>query len=72
MRILITGASGLLGLNLALELCRQHTVFGTANQNALHTNAFTVLQADLLTPGAVGKPVRAIPSRLGDPLRCTG
>jgi dTDP-4-dehydrorhamnose reductase len=53
MRILITGASGLLGLNLALELCREHTVFGTANQHALHTNAFTVLQADLLTPGAL-------------------
>jgi dTDP-4-dehydrorhamnose reductase len=53
MRILITGASGLLGLNLALELCRQHTVFGTANQNALHTHAFTVLQTDLLTPGAL-------------------
>ena len=53
MRILITGASGLLGLNLALELCRQHTVFGTANQHALHTDAFTVLQADLLAPGAL-------------------
>ena len=53
MRILITGASGLLGLNLALELCREHTVFGTANQHALHTDAFTVLQADLLAPGAL-------------------
>jgi dTDP-4-dehydrorhamnose reductase len=53
MRILITGASGLLGLNLALELCRQHTVFGTANQHALHTDAFTVIQADLLAPGAL-------------------
>ena len=28
MRILITGASGLLGLNLALELCRQHPSLG--------------------------------------------
>ncbi len=53
MRILITGASGLLGLNLALELCREHTVFGTANQHALHTDAFTILQADLLAPGAL-------------------
>ena len=53
MRILITGASGLLGLNLALELCREHTVFGTANQHALHTGAFTVLQTDLLSPGAL-------------------
>ncbi len=53
MRILITGASGLLGLNLALETTRRHTVFGTVNQHALQTDAFTVLQTDLLTPGAV-------------------
>ena len=53
MRILITGASGLLGLNVALELCRQHTVFGTANKNTLHTSAFTTIPADLLTPGAL-------------------
>jgi dTDP-4-dehydrorhamnose reductase len=53
MRILVTGASGLLGLNLALEASRQHTVFGTTNSHFLHTEAFTVLQADLLAPGAV-------------------
>jgi dTDP-4-dehydrorhamnose reductase len=53
MRILITGASGLLGLNTALELADQHTVFGQVNSNAIQTEAFTVLQADLLEPGAV-------------------
>ncbi len=53
MRVLVTGASGLLGLNLALEASRQHTVFGTTNTHFLHTQAFTVLQADLLAPGAV-------------------
>jgi dTDP-4-dehydrorhamnose reductase len=53
MRILITGASGLLGLNLALEACKQHTVFGIVNQHPLHTNAFTVIQTDLLAPGAL-------------------
>jgi dTDP-4-dehydrorhamnose reductase len=53
MRILITGASGLLGLNTALEVADQHTVFGQVNSNAIHTNAFTVLPADLLEPGAV-------------------
>ena len=53
MRILVTGASGLLGLNLALEAARQHTVFGTVNSNTLNTNAFSVLQVDLLAPGAV-------------------
>ena len=53
MRILITGASGLLGLNLALEATRGHTVFGTANTHSLKTDAFTVIQIDLLAPGAV-------------------
>jgi dTDP-4-dehydrorhamnose reductase len=53
MRILITGASGLLGLNLALETAHRHTVFGIVNRNALKTDAFRVIQADLLAPGAV-------------------
>jgi dTDP-4-dehydrorhamnose reductase len=53
MRILITGASGLLGLNLALETTRRHTVFGTVNHHTLNTDAFTVIQTDLLAPGAV-------------------
>jgi len=53
MRILITGASGLLGLNLALETTRRHTVFGTSNAHALRTDAFTVIPTDLLAPGAV-------------------
>src|SRR5512143_2278001 len=53
MRILITGASGLLGLNLALEASHRHTVFGTVNSHALKTAAFTVIQSDLLAPGAV-------------------
>ena len=53
MRILITGASGLLGLNLALEIARRHTVFGIVNQHMLKTDAFRVIQADLLAPGVV-------------------
>lgn len=53
MHILITGASGLLGLNLALETTHRHTVFGTANQHSIKTDAFTVIQTDLLAPGAV-------------------
>jgi dTDP-4-dehydrorhamnose reductase len=58
MRILITGASGLLGLNLALELTNQHTVFGQVNRHALNTNAFAVLKADLLEPGTVERLMR--------------
>jgi dTDP-4-dehydrorhamnose reductase len=53
MRILITGASGLLGLNLALETTPRHTVFGTVSQHVIKTDAFKVIQTDLLVPGAV-------------------
>ena len=55
MRILITGASGLLGLNTALESANQHTVFGQVNRNAIQTEAFTVLNANLVEPGAVDR-----------------
>jgi dTDP-4-dehydrorhamnose reductase len=53
MRILITGASGLLGLNLALETTHRHEIFGTVNHHDLKTNRFTVIQTNLLAPGAV-------------------
>lgn len=53
MRILITGASGLLGLNLALETAEKHVVYGTAKDHLLNTRDFTVLPGDLLAPGAV-------------------
>jgi dTDP-4-dehydrorhamnose reductase len=47
MRILITGASGLLGINLAVELAQKHTVFGV------------VIQSDLLAQGAVEQALDA-------------
>jgi dTDP-4-dehydrorhamnose reductase len=51
VRILITGASGLLGLNLALEAARSgHQVFGVVNRHGLATGAFQVISADLLAP----------------------
>lgn len=60
MRILVTGASGLLGLNLALEAASiqkdgraEHTVFGVANRHKLAAPGFEVFQADLLTPGTL-------------------
>jgi len=65
MRILITGASGLLGLNLALEAARirqqagtadggqVHQVTGIVNSHPLRTEAFEVITADLLLPGKV-------------------
>ncbi|MEW6715908.1 MAG: SDR family oxidoreductase [Chloroflexota bacterium] len=53
MQILITGASGLLGLNLALEAAKKHTVFGVAHSHYLKSKAFTALREDLLKPGAM-------------------
>jgi dTDP-4-dehydrorhamnose reductase len=54
MRILVTGASGLLGLNLALEAASAgHRVFGQSNRTRLATTEFEVLQADLLVPDAI-------------------
>lgn len=50
-RILITGASGLLGASLAWELAPNHTVFGVTNSTPLQTDRFTVLTADLLDEG---------------------
>lgn len=52
-RILITGASGLLGLNLALEAYQAHRVYGQVNTRPLRAAPFSVIQADLLAPGAV-------------------
>jgi dTDP-4-dehydrorhamnose reductase len=51
MRILVTGASGLLGINLALEASREHSVVGLVKDNRLKTNVFSVIQGDLLVPG---------------------
>jgi len=55
MRILVTGASGLLGLNVALELARlpNNQVFGQVHRHKLYTSKFKTIQADLTDPGAV-------------------
>ena len=52
-RILITGASGLLGLNLALEAAMEHTIIGQVHHHNLVSEAFTIVQKDLLAPGAM-------------------
>lgn len=51
-RILITGSSGLLGLNLALEAMRTHEVIGV-DRARLTSAPFPILNADLLGAGAV-------------------
>jgi dTDP-4-dehydrorhamnose reductase len=51
-RILITGTSGLLGLNLALEMAKEHIVFGLAKEQ-IYPPTFTAIQTDLLVPHTV-------------------
>ena len=53
MRILITGASGLLGLNLALSVAGPHNVYGVTHHHLLQNTPFHVLQADLLERGSL-------------------
>jgi dTDP-4-dehydrorhamnose reductase len=46
-RILITGASGLLGINLAMEAMREHEIVGV-DRGKLQAAPFPVLKADIL------------------------
>jgi dTDP-4-dehydrorhamnose reductase len=52
MRLLITGASGLLGLNLALYAGGAHDIVGV-DRNTLASAPFKVIKADLLAPRAL-------------------
>lgn len=51
--ILVTGASGLLGLNLALEAAQEHAAMGVTHSRALKHTPFKTIQADLLASGAI-------------------
>ena len=55
MRILVTGASGLLGLNLSLEAAKQHKVYGTVNSHPIKSKVFKVMRTDLVKPGALDR-----------------
>ncbi len=52
MKLLITGSSGLLGLNLALQAAASHEVIGV-DRNQLIGVPFQLIRMDLLTNGAV-------------------
>jgi dTDP-4-dehydrorhamnose reductase len=53
-RILLTGASGLLGLNLAMAVDgKKHQVFGVANTTPLRWVGFKSIRAELTEPGSV-------------------
>ena len=51
-RILVTGASGLLGINLALEAMRAHEVMGV-DRGKLKSAPFQLIKADLLRRNAI-------------------
>jgi dTDP-4-dehydrorhamnose reductase len=59
MRVLITGVSGLLGINLALEMAEEHMVFGVVNNHPLCTAALpagkslNIIRGDLTQPGVL-------------------
>ena len=52
-RILVTGASGLLGLNFCLQFAGSHSVTGVVNQHGLVRSSFPTLQRDLIAPGVL-------------------
>ena len=72
MRILITGASGLLGVNLALEAARDHLVIGQINALHLNNAPFEQRSGDLLKTDAAEELVELCHPDSGDPLRCAG
>jgi dTDP-4-dehydrorhamnose reductase len=53
-RILVTGASGLLGLNLSLQMTGTHTIVGV-DRSKLGNTPFDLVQADLLEAGACSR-----------------
>lgn len=58
--VLVTGASGLLGLNLALQECERIQVTGVTNSHPLTGAPFTVLQANLAQTGVFARLVEQI------------
>jgi dTDP-4-dehydrorhamnose reductase len=53
MRLLITGASGLMGVNLAHEAAKEHSVVGVVNERIFTSDTFEVRRADLLAPNVI-------------------
>src|SRR5450759_133472 len=59
MRILVTGASGLLGLNFSLQFARQHAIIGLVNQHNLPAiGPFEFHQSDLAQAGAAEQTIK--------------
>lgn len=56
-RILLTGASGLLGANLVLEASRRHEVVAVCYQHRIWREGVDVIQADLSHPGVAAEVI---------------
>jgi dTDP-4-dehydrorhamnose reductase len=54
-RVMITGARGLLGLNLALQAAEKYDVVGIDKLDTLRPTSFEAVQVDLLVPGAAAE-----------------
>ncbi|MDZ4158801.1 MAG: sugar nucleotide-binding protein, partial [Anaerolineaceae bacterium] len=59
-RFLVTGASGLLGLNFALQVCESHHVVGVVNSQHLEGAPFTIMQSELTQPGEAARLLKAV------------
>ena len=54
MKILVTGTSGLLGINLSLQMIETHTIVGI-DRNKLTGTPFEIVKADLLETGVCSR-----------------
>jgi len=59
MKILVTGASGLLGLNLSLGMTGTHTIVGV-DRSKLAGTPFELVKADLLEPGVCSRLISEV------------
>ena len=64
-RLMVAGASGLLGLSLAMQQAELYDVSGVVNHTALKGTPFKVIQADLAQPGEAARLVDELRPDLG-------
>jgi len=60
IRLLVTGASGLLGINLCLDAVADFEVIGVVNSRRLAGTPFSQIQADFTQPGSAAKIIEEI------------
>lgn len=54
-KILVTGASGLLGLNFCMQNYKDHQITAVVNRNSLNNAPFVVLHENLTHPGSISE-----------------